>query len=124
MSVSQLSEFFSNLSDRGLTVREHFTCCGSCGSAKIRNLKEKSHIGYCFYHVQCTEGASESGELYLHWGSHSPEDMDDLIVANAIVDEARACKLDVEWNGFSNKTVKLSNLDKSYFLQKLKDDEE
>jgi len=118
MSREQLNEFFSNLKDRSISVKEDFTCCKTCGAAEILSFQRNSDMGYCFYHNQSTEEAAKTGELYLYWGAYSEEEIDEIIIANAIVDEAQACKIDVKWNGFASDAIHLFNLDKSYFQDK------
>ena len=115
MSAAQIREFFDNLQDRGITTQEDFTCCSNCGAAEIADLRQKSDLGYCFYHAQSRETAAETGSLYLHWGAYSTDDMQKLIVANAIVDEAKSCGLKPEWNGSVFSTIKITGLDKGYF---------
>lgn len=119
MSDATISDFFSNLRDRCITVKEDV----QFDLSFIPRFKEKADIGFCCYTKDDTERAYLSGKLPLTWGSYDMDEMLYLIVANAIVDEAQACSLKVTWNGSMHEKIYLEELDTSYFAEKLVEEE-
>jgi hypothetical protein len=115
MSVEAIADFFSNIRDRGLTVKENF----NYEIRYIQSFRQKADIGFLFYTMQDCEAACISGELYLSWGSYNDDELAYLTVANAILDEAQACSLKSSWSSSIHTKIKLSNLDKIYFADKI-----
>lgn len=109
MSKKDLENFFSNLNDRSITV------CENCSEKGVLARKRRSDLGYCFYRVHEGIYANETGILYLSWGAYSADELVMLTVVNAILDEAKACKLEANWDGAITDRIVLTNLDKSYF---------
>jgi hypothetical protein len=114
MSFENIEEFFRNIRDRSITV------CENCPETKITSHQCISDLGYCFYRPEETFYAAETGILKLSWGAYSIDQMDMLIISNAIMDEAVACKLNASWSGSINDRIILKNLDKHYFITKMK----
>ncbi len=136
-----IKQLFENLNTKGITVREYFTCCNTCGFNDIRNYKKDDDIGFCFYHYQAAESASETGELHLNWGHFTDQEYTSdplvrpyLVVVNIITQEILSLNMTYEWDGDNNSKIVLTNLDKSYFqefldrdarlLEQLEEDEE
>jgi hypothetical protein len=109
MSAESIQNFFSNLSDRSITV------CESCTEQQILDRRQPSDLGYCFYRPHEALYASQTGILYLTWGSYKMDERVILIIVEAIKDEARACNLDVSWKGSVKDRVIIRNLEKQYF---------
>jgi len=109
MSIKEIDNFFSNLSDRSITV------CHSCSEKNVLSKRRPSDLGYCFYRPHEKIFANETGVLYLSWGTYTTDQMEMLIVVNAILDEAKACSLTAKWEGSMNDRVVIEKLDKNYF---------
>lgn len=109
MSKKDLETFFANLEDRCITV------CQGCTERQVLTRKKPSDIGYCFYRPHEGIYANETGTLYLSWGSYSTDEMDLLIVVDAIKDEAKICNIDISWAGSMHDRLILNNLDKTFF---------
>lgn len=112
MTSSRLAIAFEMMRDiEKIDARHHFTCCQSCGSAKLQSLENEDDetIGYCFYHVQDAENIAERKELYLSYGGFETPDMfyrsED--VAYVVRKYLEDCGLEVEWNGDAATRVKV-----------------
>lgn len=115
MSKEHLEEFFSNLSDRSITVKQNHGSSIEYGYDTIEQYKRFSDIGFCFYHSKDVDLAKKTGMLYMSWGSYNDDDIDTLTVVNAILDEGRACGLKVEWDGSVTDRLLITDIDKEYF---------
>jgi hypothetical protein len=112
----KLDTAFANLEKQGIVARQNFACCQTCGHAEIgdeiTNASKKLKIkGYTFYHMQDTEGAAETGVLYLAYGSISGKNEDTLAIGHAIVEAVRGVGLKVDWNGSLDKRICITGLD-------------
>src|SRR5690242_7304664 len=113
---SRIKEFFQNLNDRGIKVWENFLCCNTCSSDAIFEVdRAPSDMGYCFYHKQDVDLAADKGVLNLKWGAFENDPLAHLIVANAIVDEGKACGLNISWDSDMDHAIVLEGLERSYF---------
>jgi hypothetical protein len=119
---TQMNDFFSNLRDRSITLLENFTCCNTCGFEQVRLYRQSSDIGFCFYHQQDTRRASETGILWLSWGSYTGDEIEMITVAEAIVDEAKSCKLEASWQGAATDRIKVTSVPREYFTRKLEEE--
>ncbi|WP_017596722.1 DUF6891 domain-containing protein, partial [Nocardiopsis potens] len=63
----RLSAAFAALDEAGITARQNFTCCRSCGLSEIGGEREGAR-GFVFYHSQDTEAAAAGAGLYLAYG--------------------------------------------------------
>lgn len=101
----RLHRAFAALEDRGITARENFSCCGTCGSAEIWDEMDDARssgakvTGYAFFHMQDTEAATDGGGLYLNYGAVEEGEKAALDVAATIVGELERNGLRVDWNG-------------------------
>ena len=98
MSSHGLSDFFSNLDDRGITVSQQVDELLR-PLRQVKSARRPSDMGYCYYREHDAQRAVVTGTLFLSWGCYSDDDVDLVVVANAIMDEARACGLSADWNG-------------------------
>lgn len=105
----RLDEAFAALDAGGITARQDFTCCQTCGHSEIRDEVEaarthgRSVRGYAFYHRQDTENATERDGLYIAYGATEPGDEAEAAVGATIAATLRAGGLEVAWDG-SHKT--------------------
>jgi hypothetical protein len=109
MTSDSIETFFNNLRDRSITVCEGFE------ENEVFRQKSPIDLGYCFYRKHEGQYANDTGKLFLSWGSYSLDHTNLLIVVEAIIDEAKACKLDVNWKGSMHDRIVLDNLEKKYF---------
>ena len=110
----RLDDAFAALEAAGVISRQHFSCCGTCGSSEIWAEIEAAHKagaparGYAFYHVQDTESATEGGGLYLNYGACEEGEDAALAIANDIVTQLEAHGLRTDWNGTWNQRIGVS----------------
>jgi hypothetical protein len=108
--VEKLQTAFSRLEDEDRIIcRMNFTCCQTCGNAEIGGEANESHIGYCFFHRQDTEGAVEGGGLSLRYGDLEEDSKDESVVdiGRKITARLREEGLNVDWNEDPKKTIEL-----------------
>ena len=112
MTSSKLAIAFEMMRDiEKIDARHHFTCCQSCGAAKLQSLENEDDetIGYCFYHVQDAENIAERKDLYLSYGGFETPDKfwESEDVARVVGKHLEECGLEVEWNGDAATRVKV-----------------
>lgn len=101
----RLDDAFEALEADGVIARQHFSCCGTCGSTEIwdeigavQDMGRPAR-GYAFYHMQDTESAAEGGGLYLNYGACEDGEAAALAVARDIVNQLEAHGLRTHWDG-------------------------
>lgn len=110
----RLDEAFAALEAKGVIARQHFSCCGTCGSSEIWDeiaAVEKAGgpaRGYAFYHVQDTESATDGGGLYLNYGACEEGEEAALAVARDIVTQLEAHGLRTNWDGSWGQRIGVS----------------
>ncbi|WP_330296098.1 DUF6891 domain-containing protein [Streptomyces sp. NBC_00503] len=116
----RLARAFAALGEAGLTARENFTCCRSCGTAEIWGDGAKDARGFVFFHSQCTEGAADGGDLYLLYGGFAPdgdaadEGADEartVAVGREVVAALDAVGLEWQWDGSAHDAIQVTGLD-------------
>ncbi len=90
--------------DYDIVARHNFTCCQTCGHTEIweeiRQAQQRGPVqGYTFYHHQDTEGAVDSGTLYLAYGAVDKDKDAARDVALRIVQVLQDAGLTATWNG-------------------------
>ncbi|MEZ0228316.1 MAG: hypothetical protein ACAI25_06800 [Planctomycetota bacterium] len=95
----RLDAAFAELQASGIVCRQNWTCCQSCGLAEIGGELGRASRGYVFFHQQDTEGAVETGSLFLAYGACSDVEAEQLALAHEIARNLRENGLEVEWDG-------------------------
>lgn len=104
----------ASLEASGIVCRQHFSCCGTCGSIEIWDEAAEVEAagtpvrGYAFYHVQDTESAVEGYGLYLNYGAAAAGEAAALAIAGEIVAALEQQGLRVDWNGRWNRRIGVS----------------
>ena len=110
----RLDDAFAALEATGVISRQHFSCCGTCGSSEIWDEIDavqkagRPARGYAFYHVQDTERATEGGGLYLNYGACEEGEEAALAVARGIVAQIEAHGLRTDWDGSWGQRIGVS----------------
>lgn len=110
----RLDSAFAALEAKGVISRQHFTCCGTCGSAEIWDEMGAAAAagrpvrGYTFYHWQDTERAVEGSGLYLFYGAREEGDAPALAIAGEIVAELGRHGLETDWDGSIDRRIGVS----------------
>lgn len=105
----RLAGVFAELDESGITARENFTCCRSCGLSEIGAEREGAR-GFVFFHSQ-SESTVESGRLTLYYGGFDGSADTTRAVGHEVADALRAAGLGVEWDGSPDRAVELTGLD-------------
>lgn len=101
----RLDAAFADLESAGIVARQHFSCCGTCGSHEIRDEMEqaekegRSPRGFTFFHVQDTEHAIGGESLYLSYGTYDKDESASVAIGHEVVRTLNAHGLQPWWNG-------------------------
>ncbi|MFE3151465.1 DUF6891 domain-containing protein [Streptomyces sp. NPDC059218] len=109
--ADRLTRAFARLDRGGITAREHFTCCRSCGMSEIWGDGQEDARGFVFFHTQCTESAASGHGLSLYYGGFDGEPHDTALVGREVVEALGDAGLTVEWDGSPDKAIELTGLD-------------
>jgi hypothetical protein len=110
----RLDAAFEALEAAGVISRQHFSCCGTCGSSEIWDEVDAVAEaggpvrGYAFYHQQDTERAVEGDGLYLNYGACEDGEAAALAVGRDIVALLEAHGLRTHWDGSWGQRISVS----------------
>ncbi|MBF9069999.1 DUF6891 domain-containing protein [Streptacidiphilus fuscans] len=107
----RITRAFDALEERGITAREHFTCCRSCGQAEIGAEAEPGSRGFVYFHSQSAEGAASGGALHLHYGGFDGSEQTTRGIGAEVVAALEQVGLSPEWEGDPSQAVLLPSLD-------------
>jgi len=104
----RLDRAFAALEVEGVTARQNFACCQSCGQAEIGDEMADGSTGYVFYHLQDTERAAEYGTLYLSYGTLNG---DAVAIGHRVVDRLHREGLRTKWDGTLSQRIAVTGID-------------
>jgi hypothetical protein len=107
----RLSRAFTALEATGITARENFACCRTCGQAEIAAAGSPDARGYVYFHSQCTDSATAGHGLALLYGGFSGSSDTTASIGREIVTALQETGLSVEWNGDPRQTITITPLD-------------
>lgn len=107
----RLERAFAALDGRGITAREHFTCCRSCGMGEIRAEGRDDARGFVFFHLQGTESAAAGHGLTLYYGGFDESAETAVSVGREVAAVLGEAGLTVEWDGSPDRAIELPGLD-------------
>jgi hypothetical protein len=105
-----LTRAFEALDASGITARENFTCCRSCGMAEIGAEREDAR-GFVFFHQQGTESAAQGHGLALYYGGFDGSEDTTTAVGHEVVAALRAAGLSTQWDGSPARSIVVQPLD-------------
>jgi len=95
-TMTELTGIFARIeADTGVTMREDFWCCQSCGHAALDGR-------YAFYHQQDTMSAVGSDRLYI---AYSCDNDDDTATADVVAAGLREAGCEVTWDGSARQRI-------------------
>ncbi|KOV98359.1 hypothetical protein ADK65_21830 [Streptomyces sp. NRRL B-1140] len=106
----RLTRAFDALNTHGITARENFTCCRTCGTAEIGAERAESDRGFVYFHSQCTESAAEGRGLMLLYGGFDGTADTGTTVGREVVAALTAAGLSALWDGNPDKAIEVSPL--------------
>ncbi|MFE0419527.1 DUF6891 domain-containing protein [Streptomyces tendae] len=105
----RLTRVFRALDAAGVTARENFACCRSCGTAEIGAEREGAR-GFVFFHRQSTEAAAEGHGLMLHYGGFDGSPETTTAVGHEVVAAFAGSGLPTEWDGDPGRAIAVAPL--------------
>ncbi|MDP4500772.1 DUF6891 domain-containing protein [Nonomuraea turcica] len=107
----RLTRAFTALADAGITAKENFTCCHSCGRTEIRDAGSLDARGYVFFHSQCTDATAAGHGLTLLYGGFDGPPATTAAIGRDVVAALRQAGLPVEWNGDPDQAITVTPID-------------
>ncbi|MGW8729921.1 DUF6891 domain-containing protein [Streptomyces sp. NPDC055808] len=107
----RLTRAFAALESVGITARENFTCCRSCGQSEIGSAGSPTARGFVYFHSQSTDAAASGHGLTLHYGGFDGLPETTASVGHEVVAVLERCGLSVEWNGDPGRSLDITRLD-------------
>ncbi|WP_331769814.1 hypothetical protein OG948_39495 (plasmid) [Embleya sp. NBC_00888] len=107
----RLARAFAVLQKAGITAREHFTCCRTCGESEIGGENGPGARGFVYFHTQCTDSAAAGHGLTLLYGGFDGSSETTAAVGDEVVVALEAVGLAVEWDRDPGRAITVSPLD-------------
>ncbi|MGJ6968872.1 DUF6891 domain-containing protein [Streptosporangium sp. G11] len=107
----RLNRAFTALEATGITARENFTCCRTCGQAEIGETGSPDARGYVYFHSQCTDSAAAGHGMALLYGGFDGSPDTTASIGREVVAALGETGLSVEWNGDPRETITVVPLD-------------
>ncbi|MCX4777940.1 DUF6891 domain-containing protein [Streptomyces sp. NBC_01264] len=107
----RLARAFAALDSAGITARENFACCRSCGLAEIRGAGPEDARGFVFFHAQCTEGAAAGGDLWLLYGGFEQSEELTASVGQEVTRALDAVGLSWTWDGSAQDAIRVTGME-------------
>ncbi|WP_019884175.1 DUF6891 domain-containing protein [Streptomyces purpureus] len=107
----RLTRAFTALEKAGITARENFTCCRTCGHEEIGAEAAPDARGFVYFHSQCTDGAATGHGLTLLYGGFDGSAGTTTAVGREIVAALEETGLSVDWNGAPEQAITVTPLE-------------
>jgi hypothetical protein len=106
----RLTRAFGDLVASGITARENFTCCRTCGNAEIGGERGEQDHGFVYFHTQSTESAAAGHGLMLLYGGYDGSEETTTAVGHEVVAALAAAGLSTEWTGSPRAAIRVTPL--------------
>lgn len=106
----RLTRAFTALREAGITARENFTCCRSCGQSEIGGEGEPDARGYVYFHTQCTDSAAAGHGLMLLYGGFDGSSETTTAIGHEVVAALEAAGLHAEWDRDPGRAITVTPL--------------
>ncbi|GAB1822866.1 DUF6891 domain-containing protein [Herbidospora sp. RD11066] len=107
----RISRAFEELDTSGITAREDFTCCRTCGNSEIGDEGGPGARGFVYFHSQGTEAAADGHGLSLMYGGFDGSPETTAAVGREVVKVLEEAGLPVVWNGDPGQAITITPLD-------------
>ncbi|MEU4091745.1 hypothetical protein [Streptomyces sp. NPDC026673] len=107
----RLTRAFAALEAAGITARENFSCCRSCGESEIGPAGPPDARGFVYFHAQCTDSAAAGRGLMLLFGGFDGSSDTTAAIGREVVAALEAAGLPTEWDGDPGNAVTVTPLD-------------
>ncbi|WP_392669987.1 DUF6891 domain-containing protein [Streptomyces sp. LN785] len=109
--ADRLERAFAALDASGITAREDFACCRSCGLGEIHADGDEDARGFVFFHSQCTEAVALGHGLSLHYGGFDRSEATTTAIGHEVAAALTAAGLTVKWDGSPGQSIELTGPD-------------
>ncbi|MEU1086032.1 hypothetical protein ABZ401_04225 [Streptomyces sp. NPDC005892] len=106
----RLTRAFTALNEAGITARENFTCCRTCGQSEIAGAGRPDARGFVYFHTQCTDSAAAGHGLMLLFGGFDGSPETTGAIGEQIVTSLEAVGLSVEWDRDPGRAITVTPL--------------
>ncbi|MEU9399516.1 hypothetical protein [Streptomyces sp. NPDC048242] len=107
----RLTRAFAALQEAGITARENFACCRSCGEAEIGGEGGPDARGFVYFHDQCTDSAAAGQGLMLLYGGFDGSSETTAAIGDEVVAALEAAGLSTEWDHDPGRAITVTPLD-------------
>ncbi|WP_329038209.1 hypothetical protein OHT61_13560 [Streptomyces sp. NBC_00178] len=107
----RLARAFAALRSAGVTARENFTCCRTCGESEIGEEAGPDARGFVYFHTQCTDSAAAGQGLMLLYGGFDGSSETTRAIGHEVVAALGAAGLGTEWDHDPGRAVTVTPLD-------------
>ncbi|MFB7672525.1 hypothetical protein ACFC26_14060 [Kitasatospora purpeofusca] len=107
----RLTRAFTALQEAGITARENFTCCRSCGQSEIGGEGGPNARGFVYFHSQCTDSAAAGHGLMLLYGGFDDSSETTAAIGHEVVAALEAVGLHPEWDHDPGQAITVTLLD-------------
>jgi hypothetical protein len=107
----RLTRAFAALQESGITARENFTCCRTCGQSEIGAEGGPEARGFVYFHTQCTDSAAAGRGLTLYFGGFDGSAETTTAVGREVVTALAAVGLPTEWDQNPDRAITVAPLD-------------
>ncbi|MFE7598701.1 DUF6891 domain-containing protein [Streptomyces sp. NPDC057494] len=107
----RLTRAFTALREAGITSRENFTCCRSCGQTEIGAEGGPDARGFVYFHSQCTDSAAAGHGLTLLYGGFDGSSETTAAIGHEVVAALAAVGLHAEWDRDPDRAITVTPLD-------------
>ncbi|MFH8760416.1 DUF6891 domain-containing protein [Streptomyces atroolivaceus] len=109
--AERLTRAFTALQEAGITSRENFACCRSCGQSEIGDEGEPDARGFVYFHTQCTDSAAAGHGLMLLYGGFDDSSETTAAIGHEVVAALTAVGLHAEWDCDPARAITVTPLD-------------
>ncbi|MGQ5640438.1 MULTISPECIES: DUF6891 domain-containing protein [unclassified Streptomyces] len=106
----RLTRAFAALQDAGITARENFTCCRSCGQSEIGGEGRPDARGFVYFHTQCTDSAAAGHGLMLLYGGFDGSSETTAAIGHEVVAALEAVGLHADWDHDPGRAITVTPL--------------
>ncbi|WP_457030976.1 DUF6891 domain-containing protein [Kitasatospora sp. P5_F3] len=107
----RLTRAFTALAEAGITARENFTCCRSCGESEIGGEGGPDARGFVYFHTQCTDSAAAGHGVMLLFGGFDGSSETTAAIGHEVAAALEVVGLPVEWDRDPGRAITVAPLD-------------
>ncbi|MDX3661677.1 hypothetical protein PV646_30610 [Streptomyces sp. ID05-26A] len=107
----RLTRAFTALEQAGITARENFTCCRTCGQDEIGAESAPGARGFVYFHSQCTDSAAAGHGLRLLYGGFDGSAETTTAVGDEVVAALEAAGLTTAWDRDPGRSITVTPLE-------------